>query len=69
MYTFISISPSASWFECLPVTRETGVQSQVESYQRLREWYLLNTQNYKVRLKDKVEQSKERSRNLPNTWV
>ena len=26
--------------ECSPMVRETGVQSQVESYQRLKKWYL-----------------------------
>ena len=30
---------------------------------------LLNTQQYKVRIKDKVEQSRERSGALPNTSV
>ena len=30
---------------------------------------LLNTQHYKVRIKDKVEQSRERSGTLPNTLV
>ena len=30
---------------------------------------LLNTQQYKVRIKDKVEQSRERSNALPNTSV
>ena len=30
---------------------------------------LLNTQNYKVRIKGKVEQSKERSSTLPYTLV
>ena len=30
---------------------------------------LLNTQHYKVRIKGKVEQSKERSGALPNTSV
>ena len=32
------------WFtllECSPMARETWVQSQVESYQRLKKWYLL----------------------------
>ena len=28
---------------------------------------LLNTQNYKVRIKGKVEQSRERSKSLPDT--
>ena len=27
--------------ECLPMGWETGVQSQVESYQRLKKWYLI----------------------------
>ena len=30
---------------------------------------LLNTQHYKVRIKGKVEQSRKRSRTLPNTLV
>ena len=43
---------------------ETGVQSQAESYQRLKKKMVLdatlfNTQHYKVRIKDKVEQSRE----------
>ena len=42
---------------------ETWVQSQVESYQRLKKMVLdaslLNTQHYKVRIKGKVEQSRE----------
>ena len=41
--------------------RETGVQSLVESNQRLKKMVLdaalLNTQHYKVRIKGKVEQS------------
>ena len=52
---------------------ETGIQSQVESYQRLRKMVLhaalLNTQHYKVYIKGKVEQSKERSSALPYTLV
>ena len=31
----------AWWLECLPMARETWVQSQVESYQRLKKWYLM----------------------------
>ena len=48
---------------------ETGVQSQVKLYQRLKKLLdiLLNTQHYKVRIKGKVEQSKERSSALPYT--
>ena len=29
------------WLECLPMAQATGVQSQVESYQRLKKWYLM----------------------------
>ena len=47
------------------MARETLVQSQVKSYQRLKKFVLdaslLNNQHYKVRIKGKVEQSKERS--------
>ena len=59
--------------------RETGVQSQVESYQRLRkkkkkkkkvlDAALLNTQHYKVWITGKVEQSSEWSSALPYTSV
>ena len=36
------------------MVRETGVQSQVESYQKLKnDTALLNTQRYKVRVKGK----------------
>ena len=54
--------------------RETVVQSQVESYQRLKKKMvldaaLLNTQHYKVRIKGKVEQSREWSGALHYTLV
>ena len=49
-----------------PIVQETGVQSQVESYRRLKKWKkivhdaaLLSTQHYKVMIKGKVEQSWE----------
>ena len=45
---------------------ESGVQFQVESYQKL-DASLLNTQHYKVGIKGKVEQSRERSSVLPYT--
>ena len=52
---------------------ETWVQSQVESYQRLKnmvlESSLLNTQQSKVCIKGKVEQFWERSSALPYTSV
>ena len=61
----------ALWLECSPMARETCVRSQVELYQRLKKMVLdaslLNTQHYKVRIKGKVEQSRERSSALPYT--
>ena len=54
-----------------PMAWETGVQSQVESYQRLKKMELdatlLSTRHYKVRIKCKEEQSKECSSVLPYT--
>ena len=50
---------------------ETRVQSKVKSYQRLKKMVLdatlLNSQHYKVRIKGKVEQSKEWSSTLSHT--
>ena len=37
----IIISPLYWPNECLPMARETGVQSQVESLQRFQKWYLM----------------------------
>ena len=52
---------------------ETRVQSQVESYQKLKKMVLdaalFNTQHYKVRIKGKVEQSREWSSALPYPFV
>ena len=48
-----------------PIAQETGIQSLVESYQRLNKWYLMP----QVRFKGKVEQSRERSSALPYTLV
>ena len=31
----------AEWFECSPMVGDTRVQSHVESYQRLKKWYLM----------------------------
>ena len=57
----------------LPMVQETVVQSQVESYKRLKTWYLdtalLNTQHYKVVIKSKAEQSRGRSSTLPYTLL
>ena len=53
------------------MVRKTGVQSQVESYQRLKKMVLdatlLKTQHYKIRIKSKLEQSRERSSILSYT--
>ena len=50
---------------------ETWVQSQVESYQRLKKMVidtaLLNTEYYKAMIKSKVKQYRERSSSRPNT--
>ena len=52
---------------------ETGVQAQVESIPKTQKMALdaalLNTQHYKVRIKGKVEQSREWSSALPYTSV
>ena len=52
---------------------EAGVQSQVELYHRLKKMVLdaalLNTQHYKVQIKDKVKQSRELSSALLYTSV
>ena len=54
------------------MARETWVQSQVDSYQRLKKMVLdaslLNTQHYKVRIKGKVEQSREGVAPSPTHW-
>ena len=34
-------SSLAKWVECSPMFRETWVQSQVASYQKLKKWYLI----------------------------
>ena len=55
------------------MVQETGVQSQVESHQRLKniilDAALISIQHYKVRIKGKVEQSWELSSALPYTLV
>ena len=38
---FLEKGPEALWLECSPIVCETWVQSQVESYQRLKKWYLM----------------------------
>ena len=54
------------------MAQETGVQSQVESDQKIQKMVLdatlLNT-HYKVRIKGKVKESRERSSAFPYTSV
>ena len=38
---FMFVRTLAKRLECSPMARETWVQSQVESYQRLKKWYLM----------------------------
>ena len=49
------------------MVQETEVQSQVKSYQRLKKVVLDAALHYKVRIKGKVEQSREWSSALPYT--
>ena len=35
-----SLKTMAWWLECLPMAQETWIQSQVDSYQRLKKWYV-----------------------------
>ena len=51
------------------MVQETGVQSQVKSYQMVFDAALLNTHHCKVRIKRKVEQSREWSNALPYTLM
>ena len=73
MACYIDITGSLVWWvECLPMIWETWVQSQVVISKTLKmvlDTTLLNTQQYKVRIKGKVEQSRESSSTLPYTSV
>ena len=65
-FKYIYCSSLTKWIECLLMDWETRVQSQVESYQRLKkkmvlDTSLLNNQYYKVCIKGKMEQSRESS--------
>ena len=71
-YSVTMTGPLPYRLECSPKAQETSVQSQVDSDQRFKNgnWCpLLNTQHYKVRIKSKVEQSREWSSALLNTSV
>ena len=41
LYVLHNNNTLVKWLECSPMARETWVQSQVESYQRLKKWYLM----------------------------
>ena len=66
-------SALVEWVESSPMARDTWVQSQVESYQRLKKMVLdaslLNIQHYRVQIKVKEEQSRERSSALLYTLM
>ena len=64
------MTPTISPQLWVSIVRETRVQSQVESYQKMvLDTSLLNTQHYNVRIKGKVVQSWERSSALPYALV
>ena len=73
MVSFFELEKGSKTGMCSPVARETWVQSQVESYQRLKiivlDASLLNTHHYKLQIKGKVWQFREKSSTLPNTLV
>ena len=41
IYIYIYIYIWALWLNCSPMARDIRVQSQIESYQRLKTWYLM----------------------------
>ena len=41
MCIYIYIYPIYKWVQCSPMAWETGVQSEVEPYQRFKKWYLM----------------------------
>ena len=55
--------------ECSLMARKTGVHSHTKDSKMVHDTSLLNSQHYKVRFKDKVEQSRQRSSTLPYTLV
>ena len=61
IYTYIYIL--AKWVKCSLMAKVTGVQSQVESYQRFKkiiiDTFLLKTQHYNVRIKGKWNNPKK----------
>ena len=64
--------PLAWWVECSLMARKTGsIPGRVisKTQKMVLDATLLNTQHYKVSIKDKVEQSRERSSTLPYTSV
>ena len=70
---FVYNNSLAKWVECLP--NGPGDLGSIPScvipktLKMVLDTYLLNTQQYKVRIKGKVEQSRERSSALPYTSV
>ena len=60
-YTKLQITELTKRLACSLMAQGTGVQSQVESYQRLRKMgldtSLLNTQHFKIKIKGKVKRN------------
>ena len=56
-----------AWVECSPKVWETWVRVIPKTLKMVLDTSLLNTQQYNVRIKGKVEQSRERSSALPYT--
>ena len=68
-----SLVNDLQWVKCSPMVREMWIQSQVESYQRLKitvfDATLLSTRHCKAMNKGKVEQSRKWSTAIPYTTV
>ena len=63
----------AKWLKCSPMIQETGVQFQIELFERLKKYYLmplcLTLSIIRYRIKSKVEQSRKWSSALAYTSV
>ena len=71
-YVYICHFISDPLVESLPIAQETGVQSQVvipKTQKMVLDATLLNIQHYRVHIKGKVEQSREKSNALHYTLV
>ena len=72
MYIYVPIAAHMSTVICISHTGDRGsIPGRVipKTLNMVLDTYLLNTQHYNVRVKGKVEQSRERSSALPYTSV